>query len=103
LSETGWKAVKGRFDGWTVILDLERHEEKPETYPGYLLLLLDQILNPEDQLSTAADFQKELLNELQGLRMKEGWEIVAGPKLLARRNEMWAVSLWVKDSKLTHK
>jgi hypothetical protein len=94
LSVTGWQAMRGRFDGWAVILDLERQLEPPYQNIAYMLLMFNQLPAP-DGLSTAVDLHSRLLNELQEIRVKEGWEILAGPKHLAKSG-IWTVSLWVK-------
>jgi hypothetical protein len=98
LSQTGWKTVRGRFDGWGLILDLERQADTSKKYPTYMMLLLHQISSPKELLSTAADSHMKLLNELHAVRVKEGWEIIAGPKHFSSIKGMWTVALWVKDS-----
>jgi hypothetical protein len=59
-----------------------------------MLLMFNQLPAPEG-LSAAVDVHSKFLNELQKIRVKEGWEILAGPKHLAKVG-IWTVSLWVK-------
>ena len=94
MSVNGWQVIHGRFDGWAVILDLEKQSETPYKISSYTLLMLNQLPTSEG-LSASADFHTKLLNQLQAIRVKEGWEILAGPKHLAKVG-LWTVSLWVK-------
>ncbi len=94
LGASGWQVVGGRFDGWEVVLDFERQMDMPYPMSAYMLLMVNQFPAP-DGLLAAVDLQKRLLNELQGIRMNEGWEILAGPKHLVK-NGIFTVSLWVK-------
>jgi hypothetical protein len=96
LSQTGWKAAQGRFDGWTVILDLEKQAEIPEKPSIYMKVILHQLVDPEAWLSKAADFHHRLLSQLQEVRMEEGWEIIAGPKHLSSIKGIWTVAIWGK-------
>jgi len=86
--------MPGRFDGWAVVIDLERQMDNPYKISAYMLLMLNQLPAP-DGLLAAVDLQTRLLNELQEIRVQEGWEILAGPKHLVK-NGIWTVSLWVK-------
>ena len=94
LCVTGWQVMRGRFDGWAVVIDLEKQMDTPYQISAYMLLMLNQLPAP-DGLSAAVDLQARLLNELQVIRVKEGWEILAGPKHLVK-DGIWTVSLWVK-------
>jgi hypothetical protein len=94
LSATGWQVMRGRFDGWVVVIDLEKQMETPYQISAFMLLMFNHFPAP-DGLSATVDLQSRLLNELQAIRVKEGWEILAGPKHLVK-DGIWTISLWVK-------
>jgi hypothetical protein len=94
LCSTGWRVMRGRFDGWAVVIDLEKQMDTPCQMSAFMLLMLNHFPAP-DGLIAAVDLQSRLLNELQLIRVKEGWEILAGPKHLVK-DGIWTVSLWVK-------
>jgi hypothetical protein len=96
LSQEGWEAVRGRFDGWTVDIDLERRGETPDQAAEYMMLFLHEIIDPERLLSAVAELHAKIMNELQAVRVKEGWEILAGPKHLSSIKGVWTVAIWAK-------
>jgi hypothetical protein len=94
IGSSGWIAVRGRFVGWEVILDFEKQTETPYKYPVYMTLLVSQLPAPEG-ISTTATLQTKMMDELQDLRVKEGWEILAGPKHL-EKNGISTIAIWSK-------
>jgi hypothetical protein len=97
LSLSGWKAVQGKFDGWEVTLAVEQQTEVPyKTGSAYMIPILHQSPCPGGR-STTAESHIKLMESLQKNGVKDGWEILAGPKQFSIGSELWTISLWVKD------
>jgi hypothetical protein len=95
IAASGWIAVRGRFVGWEVILDFEQQTITPYKIPAYTTLLVSQLPTPGG-ISTIATLQTKMMDELQDLRVKEGWEILAGPKHFFGTNGISTVAIWLK-------
>ncbi len=97
LSLSGWKAVQGKFDGWEVILSMEQQTEIPlKTGSAYMIPILHQIPCPGGRSTIAAQHNR-LMDGLQKSGIKDGWEILAGPKQFSIGSELWTISIWVKN------
>jgi hypothetical protein len=97
LSISGWKAVRGKFDGWEVSLSLEQQTETPyKTGTAYMIPVLHQIPSPGGR-STTGDQHKKLMDTLQKSGMKDGWEILVGPQQFSIGSETWTISIWAKN------
>jgi hypothetical protein len=96
LGQYGWMATAGRFEGWSVMIDLEKPAEPGEKISSYMLVMLHQVSGPAMLLSSVAETHVKLFGELQQVREREGWQVLVGPKHLSSRKGMWTVSLWVK-------
>lgn len=97
LSLTGWKAVRGKFEGWEVTLTLEQQTEIPyKTGAAYLIPILHQMPCPGGR-STIAAQHNQLMEQLQKNGKKDGWEVLAGPKQYSIGSELWTISIWVKS------
>lgn len=100
LSTLGWNAVQGRFDGWDVILEVERQTEAPYTIgAAYMIPMLHQSSIPEGLTKTAAQ-QARLIRHLQEIAENEGWQILAGPKQFMA-DGLKTASIWVKTYPLS--
>lgn len=94
LSLYGWNAVRDRFDGWDLILSLEQQTEMPfKTGSSYMMPMLHQISCTRGR-STTADQHNILLNQLQETCIKEGWQVLAGPKQFAV-DGLWTIAVLV--------
>ncbi len=97
LSLSGWKAVRAKFDSWEVTLSVEQQAEAPyKTGAAYMIPILHQ--SPCPGGPTAAGRQhKQLMETLQKSGVKDGWEILAGPKQFSIHSELWTISIWMKE------
>jgi len=101
LSTLGWKAVRGKFEEWEVVLSMKQQADIPgKTGVSYMIPILHQIQSPGGRSKTAAQ-QKQLMSSLQESGKKAGWEVLAGPKQFAIASESWTISIWVKNYPLT--
>lgn len=95
LSMLGWNGVRGRVDGWDVILSMEQQPDIPyKTGSTYMMAMLDQSSCP-DGLTTTATQQAQLLHPLQATGEQDGWKVLIGPKQYAV-DGFKTVSIWVK-------
>ncbi len=97
LSLSGWKAVRGKFDGWEITLQMEQQNAtSSKTGSSYMIPILHQISSPGSRSATAAQ-HKQLMDTLQKSGIKEGWAVLAGPKDFSIGSELWTISIWVKS------
>jgi hypothetical protein len=101
LSNYGWNAVRGQFDGWEAILYIEQRTENPlKTGSSYMMPMLSQTMLRQSPgsgvLTTTAPLHKQLINQLLDAGEKEGWQNLAGPKQFALLDVLWTISIWVK-------
>src|SRR5512138_3269254 len=65
LSLSGWKAIRGKFDGWDVTLTLEQQKEVPyKTGAAYMIPILHQMPCPGGRSAIAAQ-HNQLMEQLQ--------------------------------------
>jgi hypothetical protein len=97
LSLSGWRAVRGKFDGWEVTLAMEQQTEAPyKTGTAYMIPILHQSPNPGGR-TTSASQHKKLMEDLQKSGAKDGWEVLAAPKQFSIGSELWTISIWAKS------
>lgn len=97
LGANGWSAAGGRFDGWSVILDLEKQSgESGEKKSSYMMALLHQVSTPGESLAIEASDHAKLFQGLQEVREREGWVVLVGPKHLSSHRGFWTVAIWMK-------
>ncbi len=97
LSSLGWKAVRGKFEGWEAVLFMKQQTDSPsKTKLSYMIPILHQIQSPGGRATTAAE-QKQLMRTLQESGKKDGWEVLAEPKQFSIGSESWTISIRVKN------
>ncbi len=96
LTLQGWKAVHGQFEGWEVVLTLEKLPGIPfQSTTTYLIPMLYQIPCPGGRVITA-EHHKRMMNLLEDQRIRDGWEVLAGPKQFAEVG-LWTIAIWMKS------
>ncbi len=97
LSSDGWRAVKGKFESWDLTLWVEKDPAAANsTVTSYLIPVLHQNPSPGGTAATGAQ-HKLLMDTLNKAGVKEGWQVLAGPKQFSIRSEVWTISIWAKS------
>lgn len=96
LALQGWRAVRARFEGSEIEIEVERLTEIPyPTEQSCMVHMLCQFPFPEGFLISSTQHQQYVEN-FQEMGADQGWQVLATSKAISK-NGLWVISLWVKN------